>query len=42
MGKCIIIPNISYASSNLGRINGISANISNGKAIIIQNLLVKK
>lgn len=37
MGKCIIIPNISYASSNLGHISGINANISNGKAIIIRN-----
>lgn len=38
MGKCIIIPNISYATENLGHLSGINANISHGKAFIIPNL----
>lgn len=37
MGKVRIIPNISYASDNLGKLSGINVNIPSGKAIIIRN-----
>ena len=38
MGKCIIVPNISYSLNNLGQLLGIDENILYGKAIIIRNV----